>query len=115
MLKLEHIDRSDNFRIIGYDRRPQTEAFMQLIENIEAGTGLIRLPGSDGTATGEAVHIGARVSYRAIAGDVYDAVVTTVRAPQRDASGGPCWVCDIDVTVPGLRDPVHFTRIRIKP
>lgn len=111
MLKLEHIDRSDNLRIIHYDRRKQAAAFMQLMEGIEAGTAMVKVPAPDGFAGGLSTAVGTQVRYRAMAGDsVYDAVIVAVRDLGKDSAV----LIDIDVIVPGVSEPMRLTKVRFK-
>lgn len=115
-LSPEHIDRSDNLRIIHYDHRKQARAFMQLIERMEKGTAMVRMPDGNGFAMGGDIHVGAMMVYRALAGDgPYEAVVTAVRGVGlRRMKPGFDWLVDLDVMIPGCNDPHHLTKIVAK-
>lgn len=91
--------RSDNLRI-PTDRK-QAGGALNMIESTAAGTALICAKGD--AYTSRPAVVGSRIKYRALAGEVYDAVVTSMLAGGR---------VDIDVQIPGAA-PIPLTGIKL--
>lgn len=92
--------RYDNLKPI--DDQKYAQATIRFIEAIERGTAVIPLP----QPGGEIEMRGGVAFYRALAGDLYFAKVCSVEPGGRFAI--------IDVTIPGVAEPVRLTRITIR-
>lgn len=96
----------DNIAPISIERINEARGALKLLDAFELGMAIIPVTraaiDSDGVTTPAGIN---RVIYRALAGEVYEAKIISVRAPN---------LVDIDVLIPGCSEPVRLTKVRYK-